>query len=179
MIYLHMPVTRAYVALARDRFYTYMQLARVSTLCGGLFLATLASALLCLPLPHLWAPLTLAAALLIASADVARNVVGGLVLLGSGTFKAGDFVTFASQGTELKGWIQEVGWLQTTLTAEDLRLAALPNKLAADGLLVNHSRAITKETTYLPYRLVLPFTLPLGDAPRAAGLCVSPLLLPK
>lgn len=63
------------------------------------------------------------------------NVVGGMTLLATHPFKAGDFVDIGSQS----GVVQEVGVTYTKLQTPDGKLVCIPNGAAANSEITNYT----------------------------------------
>lgn len=77
--------------------------------------------------------LTLAVSLALQS--IFSNMIGGLVLLSTHPFKAGDFVEIAGQA----GTISGVGFTYTTLLTPDGRTVSIPNSAITSAQIVNYT----------------------------------------
>lgn len=79
-------------------------------------------------------------AITLAVQGTLTNVVGGISLLTTHPFKAGDYVDIGAES----GTVQEVGLAYTTLLTVDNKTVHIPNGVASSARIVNYSTAATR-----------------------------------
>lgn len=79
-------------------------------------------------------------AITLAVQGALTNVVGGISLLTTHPFKAGDYVDIGVES----GTVQEVGLAYTTLLTVDNKTVHIPNGVASSARIVNYSTAATR-----------------------------------
>lgn len=87
--------------------------------------------------------LTLAVSL--AMQDILSNVIGGLIVLTTHPFKAGDFVEIGGK----TGTVSGVGIAYTTLTTPENHTISIPNHAITTAQIVNYSRQGTRRVDFL------------------------------
>lgn len=135
----------------------------------------------CVLLGYLGVPMTSMVALLsvlglalsLAVQGTLSNLAGGILILTSHPFSAGDFV----EAGEIKGTVQEVGLIYTKLDTVDNRVVFVPNGEISGKTLTNYSANDTR-------RVDLSFTASYDDPPEKVKECIArvvgehPLTLP-
>lgn len=136
---------------------------------------------ICVLLGYLGVPMTSMVALLsvlglavsLAVQGTLSNLAGGILILTSHPFSAGDFV----EAGEIKGTVQEVGLIYTKLDTVDNRVVFVPNGEISGKTITNYSANATR-------RVDLSFTTSYDDPPEKVKECIArvvgehPLTLP-
>ncbi len=135
----------------------------------------------CVLLGYLGVPMTSMVALLsvvglavsLAIQGTLSNLAGGILILTSHPFAAGDFV----EAGEIKGTVQEVGLIYTKLDTVDNRVVFVPNGEISGKTITNYSANPTR-------RVDLSFTTSYDDPTEKVKECIArvigehPLTLP-
>lgn len=135
----------------------------------------------CVLLGYLGVPMTSMVALLsvlglalsLAVQGTLSNLAGGILILTSHPFSAGDFV----EAGEIKGIVREVGLIYTKLDTLDNRVVFVPNGEISGKTLTNYNANDTR-------RVDLSFTASYDDSPEKVKKCIArvvgehPLTLP-
>lgn len=102
----------------------------------------------------------------LALKDSLANIAGGIVLLTSPRFSAGDFIVFEGETTE-EGEVIQVDLMHTTILTYNKRQLSVPNGLLANGRIVN----LTRE----PFRRVdIDFPVPYDtEIPQAKEILMQ------
>lgn len=102
----------------------------------------------------------------LALKDSLSNIAGGIVLLTSPRFMAGDYIIFDGNTSE-EGQVISVDLMHTTIVTYNKRQLSLPNGLLANGKIIN----LTRE----PYRRVdINFPVPYDtDIPKAREILLG------
>mmetsp|Transcript_244 Transcript_244/g.315 ORF Transcript_244/g.315 Transcript_244/m.315 type:complete len:550 (+) Transcript_244:74-1723(+) len=72
--------------------------------------------------------------------DVVANYIGGMMLLMNEPFTPGDQITFKSEGTQIDGTVERVGWGQTRLVGKDTTPTYVPNSQFLQSTVTNIDR---------------------------------------
>ncbi|HEV8324452.1 MAG TPA: mechanosensitive ion channel family protein [Myxococcota bacterium] len=97
----------------------------------------------------------------LALQDTLSNVISGLSIQIEKPFQEGDWVTFG----DLSGQVQAISWRTTKILTSHADLVILPNKIVANGSLVNHSRPEPRHRRKL--EIGAPYAVPPNRVARA------------
>jgi MscS family membrane protein len=75
---------------------------------------------------------------------VLENFFGGLMLLLSEPFVAGDMVTFRHGSELIEGRVERIGWYQTRLRGRDTRPTYVPNNVFVQNMATNIDRVTNR-----------------------------------
>ena len=77
-------------------------------------------------------------ALAIASQEIIANFFGGLMIYITRSFAVSDLIRLPS--SNLEGYVEDIGWYQTRLRAQDKKPVYIPNALFSKAYVINDSR---------------------------------------
>lgn len=85
--------------------------------------------------------------------DIASNFLGGLLLLFNEPFTPGDQIIFKSNGNEVFGRVERIGWGQTRVRGRDTRPTYVPNSQFVQTAVTNMERITHRKfETIVPIR---------------------------